>query len=249
MPAPRNIRARGVFALGVTATAIPWATPFPSPKLPDVATPLRADVEGGRALAGSTGQVAAAADPDVALMLRVQAGDQAAFQELFAKFAPRVLQYARRLVGSEARAEEVTQDVFVQVFRFRLRYRPDARFATWLYTIATNLCLNELRRPERHLRVDLWDRRDDEPDREGPPLPDPQAIDPETGAASRELARALESAIGELPPKQRAALLLSRIDGLAYRDVGDAIGCSEGAVKALLFRATHALKARLREHM
>jgi RNA polymerase sigma-70 factor (ECF subfamily) len=206
-------------------------------------------VEGGGAVAGTGGQVAAASDPDVALMLRVQAGDQAAFQELFAKFAPRVLQYARRLVGSEARAEEVTQDVFVQVFRFRLRYRPDARFTTWLFTIVTNLCLNELRRPERRLRVDIWDRRDDEPDREGPPLPDPRAIDPEAGAATRELARALETAIGELPPKQRAALLLSRMDGLAYRDVGDALGCSEGAVKALLFRATHTLKARLREHI
>jgi RNA polymerase sigma-70 factor (ECF subfamily) len=206
-------------------------------------------VAGRGALVDGDGQVAAAADPDVALMLRVQAGDQAAYQELFTKFAPRVLQYVRRLVGSEARAEEVTQDVFVQVFRFRLRYRPEARFATWLYTIATNLSLNELRRPERHLRVDIWDRRDDEPDREGPPLPDPQAVDPEAGAASRELARALETAIAELPPKQRAALLLSRMDGLAYRDVGDAMGCSEGAVKALLFRATHALKARLREHM
>jgi RNA polymerase sigma-70 factor (ECF subfamily) len=182
-------------------------------------------------------------------MLRVQAGDRAAYQEIFAKFAPRVLQYTRRLLGSEARAEEVTQDVFVQVFRFRLRYRPEARFATWLYTIATNLCLNELRRPERHLRVDLWEQPADQPDREGPALPDPEAIDPEAGAASRELARAIQAAIEGLPPKQRAALLLSRIDGLAYRDVGEAMGCSEGAVKALLFRAIHTLKARLQEHM
>jgi len=191
----------------------------------------------------------AADDPDVALMLRVQAGDQTAFTELFGKFGPRVLQYARRLVGSEARAEEVTQDVFVQVFRFRDRYRPEARFATWLFKITTNLCLNELRRPERRLRVDLWDRPQDDEAREGPSLPDPDAVTPEEGAATRELARALEQAIVALPPKQRAALLLSRVDGLAYRDVGEALGCSEGAVKALLFRATHALKARLREHM
>jgi RNA polymerase sigma-70 factor (ECF subfamily) len=238
-----------VLPRSVAAIAIPWATTIPSLKLPAVSGPQRARVEGGGAAGADAGQNAAAADPDVALMLRVQAGDQTAFQELFTKFAPRVLQYARRLVGSEARAEEVTQDVFVQVFRFRLRYRPEARFATWLYTIVTNLCLNELRRPERHLRVDIWDRRDDEPDREGPPLPDPQAVDPESGAASRELAAALEAAIVDLPPKQRAALLLSRMDGLAYRDVGEALGCSEGAVKALLFRATHALKARLREHM
>jgi RNA polymerase sigma-70 factor (ECF subfamily) len=117
------------------------------------------------------------------------------------------------------------------------------------FTIATNLSLNDLRRPERKLRVDLWGQRDDEPDHEGPPLPDPAAATPEQSAAARELARDLEAAIGALPPKQRAALLLSRMDGLAYRDVGEALGCSEGAVKALLFRATHALKAQLREHM
>lgn len=208
--------------------------------------PLRARIEGRD---DPSGEATAASDPDVVLMLAVQAGDQTAYQKLFTKYAPRILQYVRRLVGSEARAEEITQEVFVQVFRFRLRYRPEARFSTWLYTIATNLSLNELRRPEQKLKVDIWERRDDEPDREGPPLPDPQAVNPEVGVASRELARALEAAIGELPPKQRAALLLSRMDGLAYRDVGETLGISEGAVKALLFRATHTLKARLREHM
>jgi RNA polymerase sigma-70 factor (ECF subfamily) len=191
----------------------------------------------------------AAADPDVAVMLRLQAGDQDAFQELFQKFSPRVLQYTRRLVGSEGRAEEVTQDVFVQVFRFRQRYRPESRFSTWLYTIATNLCLNEIRRPERRLRVDLWKERDDEEHREGPQLADPAAITPEEGAAGRELARQLEAAVGDLPPKQRAALLLSRVDGLAYRDVAEALGCTEGAVKALLFRATQSLKKTLREYL
>jgi len=191
----------------------------------------------------------AAADPDVALMLRLQSGDQGAFQELFQKFAPRLLKYTRRLVGSEARAEEVTQDVFVQVFRFRQRYRPESRFSTWLYTIATNLCLNEIRRPERRLRVDLWKERDDEERRESPQLADPAAITPEEGASGRELARQLEAAVGDLPPKQRAALLLSRVDGLAYRDVAEALGCSEGAVKALLFRATQSLKKTLREYL
>jgi RNA polymerase sigma-70 factor (ECF subfamily) len=179
----------------------------------------------------------------------VQGGDQVAFQDLFHKFSPRVLQYIRRLVGSDARAEEVTQEVFVQVFRFRARYQPQSRLATWIFTIATNLSLNELRRPERRLRVDLWADRDGEERREGPPLPDPNAVDPEAGAASRELARHLEQAVAALPPKQRAALLLSRVDGLAYKDVGAALGCSEGAVKALLFRATQSLKVTLRDHL
>ena len=191
----------------------------------------------------------AEADPDVRLMLKVQEGDETAFPELFQRFGPRVLQYVRRLVGSEARAEEITQDVFVQMFRFRDRYRPESKLSTWVFTIATNLCLNELRRPERQLRVDLWDRRDNEERPEGPPLPDPDALTAEQGASSREMARALEKAIAELPPKQRAAILLSRLDGLAYEDVGAVLGCSEGAVKALVFRATHGLKRTLREFL
>jgi len=85
---------------------------------------------------------AAEADPDVRLMLKVQQGDETAFPELFQRFGPRVLQYVRRLIGNEARAEEITQDVFVQMFRFRLRYRPESKLTTWVFTIATNLCLN-----------------------------------------------------------------------------------------------------------
>lgn len=190
----------------------------------------------------------AAADPDVALMLRVQGGDQAAFHELFQKFSPRIFYHVRRLVVSEARAEELTQDVFVQVFRFRHRYRPESRLATWLYTIATNHCLNELRRPERRLRVDLWNRRDDDGPTE-PSLPDHDMPTPEMGASSRELARRLDAAVAALPPKQRAALLLSRVDGLDYKAVGTALGCREGAVKALIFRATQTLKQKLREYL
>ncbi len=191
---------------------------------------------------------AAAADPDVALMLAVQRGEAGAFQELFRRFSPRIVQYTRRLVGSDARAEEVTQDVFTQVFRFRERYRPESRFATWIFTIATNLCLNDLRRPERQLRVDLWDRPEDE-SREGPPLPDPDAVTAEEGASNRELAVRLERAIASLPPKQRAAVMLSRFDGLAYQDVATALGCTEGAVKALIFRATQTLKRELTDYL
>ena len=192
----------------------------------------------------------AEADPDVRLMLQLQAGDEEAFTELFRRFGPRILQYVRRLVGTEARAEEITQDVFVQIFRFRHRYRPESRLSTWIYTIATNLCLNELRRPERQLRVDPRERGGEHDEGEAErPLPDPDAIDPERGAAGREMVRALEAAVTALPPKQRAALLLSRIDGMAYRDVAEALGTTEGAVKALLFRATHGLRDRLRDFL
>src|SRR5437899_1700011 len=83
--------------------------------------------QGARAAGGAAAGSGAAVDPDVAVMLRWQAAHQGAFQGLFRKFSPRVLQSARRLVGSEARAEELTQDVFIQVFRFRHRYQPQSR--------------------------------------------------------------------------------------------------------------------------
>ena len=191
----------------------------------------------------------AMADPDVQLMLKVQACDPAAFQELFRRFSPRILHYTRRMVGSDARAEELTQDVFTQVYRFRERYRPESRFSTWIFTIATNLCLNDLRRPERRLRVDLWNTPAEDESREGPSLPDLDARTPEEGVASLEMATRLQAAIAGLPPKQRAALTLSRFDGLPYQEVANALGCTEGAVKALIFRATQTLKRDLREHL
>jgi len=183
-------------------------------------------------------------------MLRVQAGDDSALPELFRRLSPRVLQFTRRMLQNHARAEEITQDVFVQIIRFRDRYRPESRFVTWVFTIATNLCLNELRRSEHQWRGEPTAPGDDGDEVVDPgTLADSEGIGPEERAAGQELATALEAAIAALPAKQRAALLLSRLDGLAYRDVAQALGSTEGAVKALLFRATHGLKDRLRDFL
>lgn len=201
---------------------------------PDAAAPTEPDAPGG-----------ALADPDVQLMLAVQSGSEPAFRDLFRRYSGRILAYVRRMVGHGARAEELTQDVFVQVFRFRERYRPESRLSTWIFRIATNVCLNELRRPEHRLRVDLWSAESDPDEPREVQIADPDARSPEDGAAAGQLAEALRREIAALPPKQRAALVLSRVDGLPYKEVGEALGCSEGAVKALIFRATHALKARL----
>jgi len=95
--------------------------------------------QAGLARARGTAVERAAADPDVALMLKVQSGDETAFQELFQKFSPRVLQYARRLVGSDARAEELTQDVFVRCWEKLATFRGESAFGSWLYRLAVNV--------------------------------------------------------------------------------------------------------------
>src|ERR1700722_19231055 len=89
-------------------------------------------------------------DPDAALMLRVKRGDRAAFTELVEKYKQPVMNFVYRSLRDEAEAEDLAQDVFLQVYKSRSRYKQTAKFSTWLFTIARNLCLNELRRRSRH---------------------------------------------------------------------------------------------------
>src|SRR5688572_27418610 len=89
-------------------------------------------------------------DPDTELMLRVKRGDEAAFEELVDKYKQPVLNLAYRILRDATEAEDLAQNVFVQVFKSADRYRVEAKFTTWLFTIARNLCLNELRRRSRH---------------------------------------------------------------------------------------------------
>lgn len=182
-------------------------------------------------------------DPDVALMLRVRDGDEDAFTVLFDKHSPRVLRFIRRNLGDVPAAEDLAQDVFVQLYDARKRYRPDARFTTFLYTIALNACRNERRRREHFLRVWLGD---DDGDTEPPDRADGQQPTSEEIVGGQELERALQGAFQRLPEKQRSAFLLSRVDGLAYRDVAEVMDTSEGAVKALIHRATRKLRRELK---
>ncbi|MBI3766984.1 MAG: sigma-70 family RNA polymerase sigma factor [Deltaproteobacteria bacterium] len=192
----------------------------------------------------------AASDPDVQLMLRLRAGDAGAFRELFEKHSRAIVNFAYNFVGSRPRAEELAQDVFLQVYRAAARYEPNAKFTTWLYRIATNACLNEVRRPERRYRTRSLEREtDDSRDRTEIFLPDPTALPGESALAGRELEAKIREVLGTLPENQRAALVLSRVDGLSYREVADALECSESAVKSLVFRATATLRRELEEYL
>ena len=89
-------------------------------------------------------------DPDAALMLRVKQGDAAAFTELVEKYKQPVINLAWRTLRDQTEAEDLAQNVFVQVYKSAERYRASAKFSTWLFTITRNLCLNEIRRRSRH---------------------------------------------------------------------------------------------------
>jgi RNA polymerase sigma-70 factor, ECF subfamily len=187
------------------------------------------------------------ADADVQLMLAVQQDDQAAFHQLFEKHIAGVIGFAMQLVGNRARAEELAQDVFLQIYRTRARYVPLARFKTWLYRMVTNACLSELRRPEYRARVQPIDHpvRDDAGD--PPPVTEASTQSGEETLLDHEAVERLQAAVAHLPPQQRAALLLARVNGLSYDEVAASLSCSVSAVKSLIHRATVTLRQQMQE--
>ena len=173
-------------------------------------------------------------DADAELMLRVARGDRSAFTPLFDRHHRGVARFAFRFVGDRARAEELAQDIFVKLYRNAGRYRPSARFKTFLYRVAANHCLNEVRRGEyrvKHLS---------EGPEEGEPLetPAPEAERPDAHLAGRELESALGIALRSLSDRERAAFTLARFEGMAYREIAEVLEASEAAVKSLIHRAT-----------
>ena len=189
-------------------------------------------------------------DPDVQRMLRVREGEADAFRELFEKHGRAIVNFAYHFVGSRHRAEEIAQDVFLQIHRAAPRYEPTAIFTTWLYRIAPNACLNEVRRPEhRHPRRPLEHQQEDERKRAEIAFPDPAAVSGDSALAGRELEAKIHAVLDELPPNQRAALLMSRVDGMSYLEVAEALETTESAVKSLVFRATATMRKELAEFL
>jgi RNA polymerase sigma-70 factor (ECF subfamily) len=186
------------------------------------------------------------ADSDVQLMLAVQQGDQAAYHRLFEKHVAGVIGFAMQFVGNRARAEELAQDVFLQIYRTRSRYAPRARFKTWLYRMVTNACLSELRRPEHRFRLEPLDPPPGEHADDAPAVVEAPSRSSEEMALDHETLDRLRTAVAELPAQQRAALLLARVNGLSYDEVAASLSCSVSAVKSLIHRATATLRQQMR---
>jgi len=193
--------------------------------------------------------MAAPPDADARLMLRVQRGDTVAFAALVDKYQQPVLNLVARTLGDPTEAEDLAQTVFVQVWKSARRYRPAAKFSTWLFTIARNLCLNELRRRARHPAEPLDAPH---PEQEGEPLhpvADTRAAAPPAALLQQELERKIEEALAALPETQRTALLLCRQEELSYEEIAAVLGCSLSATKSLIHRGRETLKARLKPYL
>lgn len=191
-------------------------------------------------------------DPDHELMQRFQEGDAAAFEVLVHKYQGLVLSLVRRYLGSRyPGVDDVGQQVFVRIYRSRHTYEPRAQVKTWIYSIAVNACLNEIRsqraekrRSQRTFTAVFGDRADDDAEG-GPDLGDPSAEAPHAHLEQSEVADRVRRAVDALPEQQRLALVLTRFHHCSYEDVAASMHTTVPAVKSLLTRARDHLKRRL----
>lgn len=181
-------------------------------------------------------------DEDASLFSRVAKGDKGAFAVLFDRHQASVVRFAYRFVGNQARAEELAQDIFVKLYKTAKGYRPDAKFKTFMFRVATNHCLNELRRAD--YRVESKVSKTQEPG-EAEQKNEAAALAageegerPDQALSGKELERAVSQALEGMSDRERAAFCMCRFEGLAYKEIAAALEASEAAVKSLIHRAT-----------
>jgi len=181
-------------------------------------------------------------EQDAELMLRVRAGDETSFSQLLERHRGPVVHFLYRMVQNQAVAEELGQEVFLRVYRSRATYEPTAKFTTWLFRITTHLALNWLRDRKNERRQESLD----EEILEGTPRQVQSAeLTVEQSMLWQAKLTEIRAAIEALPDKQRAAVLMHKYEEMDYAQIAGVLGCSESAVKSLLFRAYESLRSRL----
>ncbi|AKQ65322.1 RNA polymerase sigma-70 factor, ECF subfamily [Myxococcus hansupus] len=187
---------------------------------------------------------------DERLMLAFQAGEPRAFEALVRKHRTPVFNFILRFTGHRARAEDVLQETWLKVVRNAGEYTPKAKFTTWLYTIARNLCVDSARK-ESYRQASSLDAPSPGSERDearplGDGLPDAGAS-PERGAYNARLRPMLERALAALPEEQREVFTLREYSGIPFKDIAEVTGVSENTVKSRMRYALEGLRRRLAE--
>lgn len=184
-------------------------------------------------------------------MLALQNGDSGAFDSIVLHYERAVRKFIGRYLRDAARTEDLAQEAFLRVYRARDRYEPTAMFRTWLFTIVTRLCLNEIRSRARQRKVFVVVSSGgdaggtDEQESFFSTVADNSLETPLESLERDELQEVLQQAIDELPGKQRIAILLLRYEDASYQEIAAALGVSPMAVKSLVNRARENLRSRL----
>jgi RNA polymerase sigma-70 factor (ECF subfamily) len=166
------------------------------------------------------------------------------------KYKQPVINLLYRTLRDATEAEDLAQNVFVQVFKFADRYRVEAKFTTWLFTIARNLCLNEIRRRSRHPAESLEATTESAEETFAPrQFEDKRSLSAPDQLMQEELVGKVDAALAALPENQRTAILLFKEKEMSYEEISEILGCSLSATKSLIHRGRETLKQKLKPYL
>ncbi len=187
-------------------------------------------------------------DSEEALVAAAQRGDEGAFGELLTKYERMVYHAVRQKVKNDEDAADLTQEVFLKVWRHLPNYRGECRFSTWVWRISMNTCLDFLRSAARRPHeVDMTQTDDDGDERVSEPADESTAASPEKRVERNETAALVRAAIDSLPDEQREVVMLRDIEGFSYDEIARMLSLELGTVKSRLNRARAALREIMRE--
>ena len=182
-------------------------------------------------------------------MIRVKNGDALALSILMDRYKQAVVNLVAYTVGDNIDSEDIAQHVFIRVYKSAANYEVRSKFTTWLFTITKNLALNEIRRRKRHPTDSLDIVEQEEDYSKTKQYPDTKAVAPDDSLMNDEMRECLTTALGELPERQRLALLMFQEQGLSYEEISEILEISLSSTKSLIFRARDTLKKTLKEYL
>lgn len=189
------------------------------------------------------------ATSDEQLMLAYKSGDARAFATLVQRHRQPVFNFILRYVGHRQRAEDVLQETWLKVVRSSSEWQPKARFTTWVYTIARNLCVDSARKESfrKTESLDAPTGPDDDGRALGETVPDDAGAGPDRAAHNVRLRPMLERALLALPAEQREVFLLREYQGIGFKEIAEVTGVNENTVKSRMRYALEGLRKRLEE--
>lgn len=186
---------------------------------------------------------------DHMLIAGTREGDEAAFQELVNRYRNPITNFVYRMLNDYDRAVDLAQETFVRVYMNADRYQANYSFSTYIYRIASNLAISELRQRKRRRLIPIPSFFDKEGDEVEIELPDERTIHPDDTMIHDERRLAIAKAIATLPEKYRTAVVLRDVEGRSYEEISEVLGLSDGTVKSRINRARNLLKEKLREYL
>ncbi len=190
-------------------------------------------------------------ESDSYLVERTLDGDVAGYEKLVTRYQNKIMGYVARMTnGDREEAEDITQEAFIKAYRNLDSFRGQASFSTWLYKIATNLCIDRARtrkrRPQQAYSLDEpFDKEEDSGGREIADL----RFEPSKGVERDELRTLVRQTVSEMPEKQRQVLIMCDLQGMAYENIAEVLSIPLGTVKSRIFHARADLARRLKPYM